>query len=110
MKLPRRRFLHLAAGVAALPFVPRAAGVRAHPSLRPMTYPAFLASARPNPGKTRWAGAGTGNPPFLAGELFKGTDHLDRIRGPCRAGAPAVTDLLGGQVQIYFGSLPATIE
>jgi tripartite-type tricarboxylate transporter receptor subunit TctC len=56
------------------------------------------------------ASAGTGNATHLAGELFKVMTPIEMIHVPYRGAAPAVTDLLGGQVQIYFGSLPATIE
>jgi tripartite-type tricarboxylate transporter receptor subunit TctC len=56
------------------------------------------------------ASAGNGNATHLAGELFKVMTRIDMAHVPYRGAAPAVADLLGGQVQIYFGSLPATIE
>jgi tripartite-type tricarboxylate transporter receptor subunit TctC len=46
----------------------------------------------------------------MAGELFKVMTHIDMTHVPYRGAGPAVTDLLGGQVQVYFGSLPPTIE
>jgi tripartite-type tricarboxylate transporter receptor subunit TctC len=81
-----------------------------HPSVPAMTVPEFIAYAKANPGKISMASAGNGNATHLAGELFKVMAHVDMAHVPYRGAAPAVTDLLGGQVQIYFGSLPATIE
>jgi tripartite-type tricarboxylate transporter receptor subunit TctC len=81
-----------------------------HPSVPAKTVPEFIAYARANPGKISMASAGNGNATHLAGELFKVMTRIDMAHVPYRGAAPAVTDLLGGQVQIYFGSLPATIE
>jgi tripartite-type tricarboxylate transporter receptor subunit TctC len=81
-----------------------------HPSVPAKTVPEFIAYAKANPGKISMASAGNGNATHLAGELFKVMTHIDMTHVPYRGAAPAVTDLLGGQVQIYFGSLPATIE
>jgi tripartite-type tricarboxylate transporter receptor subunit TctC len=81
-----------------------------HPSVPAKTVPEFIAYAKANPGKVSMASAGNGNATHLAGELFKTMAHVDMIHVPYRGAAPAVTDLLGGQVQVYFGSLPATIE
>jgi tripartite-type tricarboxylate transporter receptor subunit TctC len=81
-----------------------------HPSVPAKTVPEFIAYAKANPGKIGMASAGVGNATHLAGELFKVMAHVDMIHVPYRGAAPAVTDLLGGQVQIFFGSLPATIE
>jgi tripartite-type tricarboxylate transporter receptor subunit TctC len=81
-----------------------------HPSVPAKTVPEFIAYARANPGKISMASAGNGNATHLAGELFKVMTRVDMAHVPYRGAAPAVTDLLGGQVQIYFGSLPATIE
>ena len=63
-----------------------------------------------NPGKISMASGGNGNATHLAGELFKTMANVSMTHVPYRGAAPAVTDLLGGQVQVYFGSLPATIE
>jgi tripartite-type tricarboxylate transporter receptor subunit TctC len=81
-----------------------------HPSVPAKTVPEFIAYAKANPGKISMASAGNGNATHLAGELFKVMAKVDMIHVPYRGAAPAVTDLLGGQVQIYFGSLPATID
>jgi tripartite-type tricarboxylate transporter receptor subunit TctC len=80
-----------------------------HPSVPTKTVPEFIAYARANPGISM-ASAGTGNATHLAGELFKVMTKTEMTHVPYRGAAPAVSDLLGGQVQIYFGSLPATIE
>jgi tripartite-type tricarboxylate transporter receptor subunit TctC len=84
--------------------------VMVHPSVPAKTILEFIAYAKANPGKISMASAGTGNPTHLAGELFKVMTHVDMIHVPYRGAGPAITDLLGGQVQIYFGSVPAAIE
>jgi tripartite-type tricarboxylate transporter receptor subunit TctC len=81
-----------------------------HPSVPAKTVPEFIAYARANPGKVSMASAGNGNATHLAGELFKVMAHVEMTHVPYRGAAPAITDLLGGQVQIYFGSIPAAIE
>jgi tripartite-type tricarboxylate transporter receptor subunit TctC len=81
-----------------------------HPSVPAKTVPEFIAYAKANPGKVSMASAGNGNATHLAGELFKVMSHVDMTHVPYRGAAPAITDLLGGQVQIYFGSIPAAIE
>jgi tripartite-type tricarboxylate transporter receptor subunit TctC len=81
-----------------------------HPSVPAKTVPEFIAFAKANPGKVSMASAGNGNATHLAGELFKVMTSTNMTHVPYRGAAPAVADLLGGQVQIYFGSLPATIE
>jgi tripartite-type tricarboxylate transporter receptor subunit TctC len=81
-----------------------------HPSVPVHSVPEFIAYAKANPGKVSMASAGSGNATHMAGELFKVMTHVDMTHVPYRGAGPAVTDLLGGQVQVYFGSLPATIE
>jgi tripartite-type tricarboxylate transporter receptor subunit TctC len=81
-----------------------------HPSVPANSVPEFIAYAKANPGKISMASAGTGNATHMAGELFKVMTRIDMTHIPYRGAGPAVTDLLGGQVQVYFGSLPATIE
>jgi tripartite-type tricarboxylate transporter receptor subunit TctC len=81
-----------------------------HPSVPAHSVPEFIAYAKANPGKVSLASAGTGNATHMAGELFKVMTHIDMTHIPYRGAGPAVTDLLGGQVQVYFGSLPPTIE
>jgi tripartite-type tricarboxylate transporter receptor subunit TctC len=81
-----------------------------HPSVPAKTIPEFIAYAKANPRKISMASAGTGNATHLAGELFKVMTQVEMTHVPYRGAGPAITDLLGGQVQIYFGGLPPTIE
>jgi len=80
------------------------------PSLPAKTVPEFIAYAKANPGKLSFASGGTGAPSHVAGELFKLTTGVDMVHIPYRGGAPALTDLIGGQVQVYFSPLPESIE
>jgi len=84
--------------------------VLVHPSVPAKTFPEFIAYAKANPAKINMASAGNGNPTHLAGELLKAVAKIDMTHVPYRGAAPAISDLLGGQVQVYLGSLPATIE
>jgi tripartite-type tricarboxylate transporter receptor subunit TctC len=84
--------------------------VAVHPSVPAKTIPEFIAYANANPGKVSMASAGSGNPTHLAGELFKVMTKVDMTHVPYRGGGPAVSDLLGGQVQVYFGSFSLVIE
>jgi tripartite-type tricarboxylate transporter receptor subunit TctC len=70
----------------------------------------FIAYAKANPGKVNMASPGIGSPGHLTGELLKMMAGIDMVHVPYRGGAPATTDLLAGQVQIFFGGLPASIE
>ena len=81
-----------------------------HPSVAAKTVPAFIAYAKANPGKINFASAGNGTPPHIAGELFKMMTGIDMVHVPYRGGAPALTDLLGGQVQVMFDSMASSIE
>ena len=74
------------------------------------TVPEFIAYAKTNPGKINMASSGTGATPHMAGELFKLMAGVDMVHVPYRGDALALTDLLGGQVQVYFGGLAAAIE
>jgi tripartite-type tricarboxylate transporter receptor subunit TctC len=73
-----------------------------NPSLPPKTLPAFIAYAKANPGRLSMASPGNGTTPHIAGELFKMKAGVDMIHVPYRGGAPAMTDLAGGQVQVAF--------
>src|SRR5215468_7904135 len=66
------------------------------------TVPEFIAYAKANPGKISMASAGNGTGPHLAGELFKILAGVNMVHVPYRGGAPALTDLIGGQVQVMF--------
>jgi tripartite-type tricarboxylate transporter receptor subunit TctC len=94
-----------AASIARQPFV-----MLVHPSLPAKTVPEFIAYAKTNPGKITMASAGIGSAPHMAGELFKIMARLDMVHVPYRGAAPALTDLLGGQVQLYFAGVASSIE
>jgi tripartite-type tricarboxylate transporter receptor subunit TctC len=81
-----------------------------HPSVSANTVQEFIAYAKANPGKITMASAGNGSAPHLAGELFKIMAGLDMVHVPYRGAAPALTDLLGGQVQLYFAGVASSIE
>ncbi len=74
------------------------------------TVPEFIAYAQANPGKISMASGGTGSTSHIGGELLKLRTGIDMLHVPYRGGAPALTDLLGGQVQVYFSPLPESIE
>ena len=73
-----------------------------NPSVPAKTVPEFIAYAKANPGKINMASAGNGTAPHVAGELFKMMTGVDMVHVPYRGGGPALTDLLGGQVQVDF--------
>ena len=72
--------------------------------------PEFIAHAKANPGKLSMASGGTGTASHMAGELFKMMAGIDMVHVPYRGGGPALTDLLAGQVQVYFPTTTAAIE
>jgi tripartite-type tricarboxylate transporter receptor subunit TctC len=74
-----------------------------NPSFPAKTVPEFIAHAKANPGKLSMASPGSGTGPHLAGELFKMMAGVDLVHVPYRGSAPALTDLMGGQVQVTFG-------
>jgi tripartite-type tricarboxylate transporter receptor subunit TctC len=74
------------------------------------TVPGFIAHARANPGKIDMASGGNGTTGHVGGELFKMMASVNMVHVPYRGEAPALTDLLGGQVQVMFPTLPASIE
>ena len=77
-----------------------------NPSVPAKTVPEFIAYAKANPGKINMASAGIGTATHVAGELFKMMAGVDMVHVPYRGGAPALTDLLGGQVQVMFVTMP----
>ena len=101
-------FIRDIAPVAGIVLVPNVMVV--HPSLPAKTVPEFIAYAKANPGKINMASAGNGTSAHVTGELFKMTAGVDMVHVPYRGGAPAITGLLGGQVQVYFGPMPKSIE
>jgi tripartite-type tricarboxylate transporter receptor subunit TctC len=81
-----------------------------NPSLPVKTVPEFIAYAKANPGKINMASAGNGTSQHISGELFKIMADIDMVHVPYRGTAPALTDLLGGQVQVYFATQGPSIE
>ena len=81
-----------------------------NPSVPAKTVPEFIAYAKANPGKLNMGSAGIGSPQHVAGELFKMMTGVDMVHVPYRGVGPALTDLLGGQMQVMFDSPPASIE
>jgi tripartite-type tricarboxylate transporter receptor subunit TctC len=81
-----------------------------HPSVPARTVPEFIAYAKDNPRKINMASAGNGTPQHIAGELFKMMAGVDMVHVPYRGAAPALTDLLGGQVHVMFDNVTSSIE
>jgi tripartite-type tricarboxylate transporter receptor subunit TctC len=81
-----------------------------HPSMPAKTVPEFIAYAKANPGKLTMASAGIGTPSHVFGELFKFITGVNLVHVPYRGAAPALTDLLAGQVQLMFATTVASIE
>jgi tripartite-type tricarboxylate transporter receptor subunit TctC len=81
-----------------------------YPSLPVKTVPELIAYAKSNPGKVTVASAGIGSAPHMYWELFRSVTGVDMVHVPYRGGGPAVTDLLGGQVLVYFGTFASTLE
>src|SRR5262245_15627222 len=81
-----------------------------NPSVPARTVPEFITYAKANPGKVNMASAGNGTPGHVAGELFKMMTGVNMVHVPYRGGAPAINDLLGGQVQVFFGFASGAIE
>ena len=70
----------------------------------------FIAYARARPGKLNMGSGGVGTPQHIAGELFKMMTGIDLVHVPYRGGAPAIADLMGGQLQVMFDVMPEAIE
>jgi len=81
-----------------------------HPSVPAKTVPEFIAYAKANPGKVNMASAGNGAPGHVAGELFKMMTGVNMMHVPYRGAGPALTDLLGGQVQVTFVGTSGAVE
>jgi tripartite-type tricarboxylate transporter receptor subunit TctC len=81
-----------------------------NPSVRATTVPEFIALAKANPGRINMASTGNGTTTHLSGELFKAMAGVDMVHVPYRGNAPALTDLMGGQVQVLFDSLSTSLE
>jgi tripartite-type tricarboxylate transporter receptor subunit TctC len=81
-----------------------------NPGVKATTVPEFIALAKANPGRINMASTGNGTSTHLSGELFKAMTGIDMVHVPYRGNAPALTDLMGGQVQVLFDSLSTSIE
>jgi len=101
-------FIRDIAPVASISRVPNVMAV--HPSFPAKTVPEFIADAKANPGKINMASAGNGASEHVLGELFKMMAGVDIVHVPYRGAGPALTDLLGGQVQVMFSTMPASIN
>ena len=92
------------AGLVRVPHV-----MEVNPTFTAKTVPEFIAYAKANPGKINMASGGNGGPTHIAGELFKLMTGVNLVHVPYRGGAPALTDLIGGQVQVMFDQVLSSI-
>jgi tripartite-type tricarboxylate transporter receptor subunit TctC len=81
-----------------------------NPSVPAKSVPEFIAYAKANPGKVNMASGGNGSSSHMPGELFKMMTGVNMVHVPYRGGAPALTDLLSGQVQVMFATTSLLIE
>jgi tripartite-type tricarboxylate transporter receptor subunit TctC len=93
------------AGIVRAPFV-----LVVNPSLPAKSIPELIAYAKANPDRINMASAGIGSGPHITGELFKMMAGVSIVHVPYRGTNPALTDLIGGQVQIYFDAIPTSIQ
>jgi tripartite-type tricarboxylate transporter receptor subunit TctC len=105
---PTYNFVRDIAPVAGLLRAPNVMEV--HPSLPVKTVPEFIAYAKARPGKINYASAGTGTLLHVAGELFKMMAGIDMVHVPYRGTSAALTDLLGGQVQMMCDNISTSID
>ena len=91
------------AGMVSVPNV-----IEIHPSVPAATVPAFIAYARDHPGQINMGSAGNASSSHMAGELFKMLAGVNLVHVPYRGQGPAMTDLLGGQIQVIFATTPGT--
>lgn len=101
-------FLNDTAAVAGLVSYPLVIVV--NPSVPADTVTQFIGYARANAGKISMASYGTGSTGHMAGELFKTMTHVDMVHVPYRGEAPAMADIIGGQVQMMFATGPGAME
>jgi tripartite-type tricarboxylate transporter receptor subunit TctC len=93
------------AGIIRFPNV-----VVVNPSLPINSIPELIAYAKANPGKLNMASSGNGSTIHMSGELFKMLTGINMVHVPYRGGAPALTDLIAGQVQVMFDNIPTCAE
>jgi tripartite-type tricarboxylate transporter receptor subunit TctC len=101
-------FIRDIAPVAGIIRVPNVMEV--NPAVPAKTVPEFIAYAKANPGKVSFASGGVGSSTHVSGELFKLMTGVNMVHIPYRGTAPAVTDLIAGQVQVMFDNLPGSIQ
>jgi len=101
-------FIRDVSPVAGLMRVPDLMAI--HPSVPARTVPEFIAYAKANAGKITMASAGNGSSGHLAGELLKMMVGISLVHAPYRGNGPALTDLLGGQVELMFPTSPSVVE
>ena len=92
------------ASIARMPNV-----MEVNPAFPAHTVPAFIAYAKANPDKINFASGGTGSPTHMVGELFKMMTGIKMVHLPYRGAGPALIDVLGGQVEVIFATLPSSI-
>src|SRR6202048_3700465 len=97
-------FMRDSVPVAGLPNV-----LEVHPSVPARTVAELIAHAKANPGRVNMATAGVGTSPHVSGELFKMMTGINMVQVPYRGAAPALTDLLAGQVEVMFDNLPSSV-
>jgi tripartite-type tricarboxylate transporter receptor subunit TctC len=100
-------FVRDIAPVAGISYEPNILVV--NPSVPATTIPEFIAYAKANPGKINFASAGIGSSQQMSGEMFKMMAGVEMTHVPFRGTAPALTSLLGGDVQVMFASAPAAL-
>lgn len=100
-------FIHDITPVALLAREPNAMVV--HPEVPAKSLAEFIAYAKANPGKITMASGGNGAPSHISGEMFKMLAGVDMLHVPYRGAGPALTGVLGGQAQVYFSPLSATM-
>jgi tripartite-type tricarboxylate transporter receptor subunit TctC len=93
------------AGINRVPYV-----IVVNPSVPAKSVPEFVAYAKANPGKINMASSGNGSVQHVSGELFKIMTGISLVHVPYRGAAPALTDLISGQVQVMFDALSSSIE
>jgi tripartite-type tricarboxylate transporter receptor subunit TctC len=93
------------AGIIRFPNV-----VVVNPALPVKTIPELIAYAKANPGKLNMASSGNGSNIHMSGELFKMMAGINMVHVPYRGGAPALTDLMAGQVQVMFDNVPTSAQ
>jgi tripartite-type tricarboxylate transporter receptor subunit TctC len=104
----RFKYIRDIAPVASISLTPLVMEV--NPLVPVKTVPEFIAYAKANPGKINMGSGGIGTPEHVVGELFKMMTGIEMLHVPYHGAAPAIADLLGGQVQVIFSVLPASIE